>query len=250
MVPPSREWMPTVSVKRPSRITQFAIATAALAAIGAIFVLVQSQRAGVPFRTVLGGRSDRAASMPAAPTPTRRAPRIDFLVPKPIGDGFGPNDRPLIAHVSLADLDGDGLPDILVADAAKNRIAWLRQSRDGTFTEHSLADVPGPAPVIEAAARALREKSNQYPPGAGLPELREAICGYYARRQGLALAPEDVTVTSGATEAIAAAEARVATPDASMRKAISAGGPDNTPANSLSGCRRICSLCHGSLPAR
>lgn len=66
-------------------------------------------------------------------------------------------------------------------------------------------DAAGPAPVIEAAVRALREKSNQYPPGAGLLELREAICGYYAQRQGLILAPADVTVTSGATEAIAAA---------------------------------------------
>jgi aspartate/methionine/tyrosine aminotransferase len=62
-----------------------------------------------------------------------------------------------------------------------------------------------PEPLIEAAARALREKSNQYPPGAGLTELREAICGYYARRQGLMLSAEQVTVTSGATEAIAAA---------------------------------------------
>lgn len=66
-------------------------------------------------------------------------------------------------------------------------------------------DAPGPAPVLDAAARALREKSNQYPPGAGLIELREAICGYYQRRQGLVLVPEYVTVTSGATEAIACA---------------------------------------------
>ncbi|MCT2401673.1 aminotransferase [Novosphingobium mangrovi (ex Huang et al. 2023)] len=66
-------------------------------------------------------------------------------------------------------------------------------------------DAPGPEPVLEAAARALREKSNQYPPGAGLPELREAVCAYYARRQNLAIAPEQVTVTSGATEAIACA---------------------------------------------
>lgn len=66
-------------------------------------------------------------------------------------------------------------------------------------------DGPVPEPLIEAAARALREKSNQYPPGAGLTELREAICGYYARRQGLMLSAEQVTVTSGATEAIAAA---------------------------------------------
>jgi aspartate/methionine/tyrosine aminotransferase len=66
-------------------------------------------------------------------------------------------------------------------------------------------DAPGLAPLLAAAERALRERSGQYAPGAGLPELREAIGGYYARRQGLALAAGQVTVTSGATEAIAAA---------------------------------------------
>jgi aspartate/methionine/tyrosine aminotransferase len=65
-------------------------------------------------------------------------------------------------------------------------------------------DGQGPPEIIAAAARALAEKSNQYPPGAGLPELRDAICGFYARRQGLELARGDVVVTSGATEAIAA----------------------------------------------
>lgn len=64
-------------------------------------------------------------------------------------------------------------------------------------------DDNGPPELIEAAARALRERSNQYPPGAGLPELRDAICGFYTRRQGLELAREQVVVTSGATEAIA-----------------------------------------------
>lgn len=65
-------------------------------------------------------------------------------------------------------------------------------------------DEQGPPDMIEAASRALREKSNQYPPGSGLAELRDAICGFYRRRQGLALTREQVTVTSGATEAIAA----------------------------------------------
>lgn len=65
-------------------------------------------------------------------------------------------------------------------------------------------DDPGAPELIEAAARALRERSSQYPPGAGLPELRDAICAFYARRQGLDLAREQVVVTSGATEAIAA----------------------------------------------
>jgi len=66
-------------------------------------------------------------------------------------------------------------------------------------------DEQGPPELIEAAARALRDKSNQYPPGTGLPELREAVCGFYRSRQGLELASEQVIVTSGATEAIAAA---------------------------------------------
>ncbi len=64
-------------------------------------------------------------------------------------------------------------------------------------------DNQGPPELIEAAARALREKSNQYPPGSGLPELRDAICAFYARRQGLVLSREQVIVTSGATEGIA-----------------------------------------------
>jgi aspartate/methionine/tyrosine aminotransferase len=64
-------------------------------------------------------------------------------------------------------------------------------------------DDQGPPELIEAAAGALREKSNQYPPSAGLPELRDAICAFYQRRQGLAIIREQVIVTSGATEAIA-----------------------------------------------
>jgi aspartate/methionine/tyrosine aminotransferase len=65
-------------------------------------------------------------------------------------------------------------------------------------------DEQGPPEVIAAAARALSEKSNQYPPGAGLPELRDAVCDFYRRRQGLELTREQVVVTSGATEGIAA----------------------------------------------
>ncbi len=63
----------------------------------------------------------------------------------------------------------------------------------------------GPRALLDAAARALTGRSNQYPPMRGLPALREAIAGYYAREQGLTIAPEDVVVTSGATEALAAA---------------------------------------------
>lgn len=67
--------------------------------------------------------------------------------------------------------------------------------------------------VREAAARALIEQSNQYPPMRGLPVLRQAVSAFYARTQGLALDPEqEVLITSGATEAICASLLALITP--------------------------------------
>jgi aspartate/methionine/tyrosine aminotransferase len=66
-------------------------------------------------------------------------------------------------------------------------------------------DDNGPAELREAAARALAERSNQYPPMAGIAELRAAVADFYARTQSLELTPAEVIVTSGATEALAAA---------------------------------------------
>lgn len=66
-------------------------------------------------------------------------------------------------------------------------------------------DGPPPPALIEALVRASTEQSHQYPPMAGLPELRRAVASFYARTQGLNLPPESVIVTSGATEAVAAA---------------------------------------------
>jgi aspartate/methionine/tyrosine aminotransferase len=66
-------------------------------------------------------------------------------------------------------------------------------------------DDQGPPELLAAAARALTGQSNQYPPSTGLPSLREAICTFYGWRQKLYMVPEQVIVTSGATEALAAA---------------------------------------------
>lgn len=66
-------------------------------------------------------------------------------------------------------------------------------------------DDQGPPALIAAASRALSKQSNQYPPMVGVPELRDAVAGFYGRRQGLSLARENVVVTSGATEALASA---------------------------------------------
>jgi len=67
-------------------------------------------------------------------------------------------------------------------------------------------DEPGPRAIRQKAADAVLDGYNQYPPMPGIPELREAVAGHYARFQGLDLNwREEITVTSGATEALACA---------------------------------------------
>ncbi|MDP3889987.1 pyridoxal phosphate-dependent aminotransferase [Nocardioides sp.] len=67
-------------------------------------------------------------------------------------------------------------------------------------------DVDGPASVVERAVQALRSGENQYAPGIGRPELRAAIAAHQQRHYGIELDPDtEVVVTTGCTEAIAAA---------------------------------------------
>ena len=67
-------------------------------------------------------------------------------------------------------------------------------------------DAEGPSPVLDVAVAALRGGRNQYAPGPGVPELREAIAEHQARHYGIELDPAtEVVVTAGATEAVAAA---------------------------------------------
>jgi len=68
-------------------------------------------------------------------------------------------------------------------------------------------DTDGPAEIARTAAEAvLAGRGNQYPPGPGIPELRNAVSAHQKRFYGLDVDPDtEVLVTAGATEAIAAA---------------------------------------------
>ncbi len=67
-------------------------------------------------------------------------------------------------------------------------------------------DTDGPREVLDAAVVAVRGGRNQYPPGPGVAELREAVSRHQQRFHGLAADPgTEVLVTAGATEAVAAA---------------------------------------------
>src|ERR1700755_2807446 len=66
-------------------------------------------------------------------------------------------------------------------------------------------DTDGPADVVQAAADALKDGRNQYPPMPGVPELRQAVAAHNRRFYRLEVDwASEVVVTSGATEAITA----------------------------------------------
>src|SRR5580700_7624186 len=66
-------------------------------------------------------------------------------------------------------------------------------------------DEDGPRAIRDAAARALIEGPNQYPPTRGRIELRRAIAAHAKRFYDLSFNPEtEVLVTSGGTEALTA----------------------------------------------
>jgi N-succinyldiaminopimelate aminotransferase len=67
-------------------------------------------------------------------------------------------------------------------------------------------DEPGPREVLDVARAAIGTEHDQYPPGPGLPELRQAVSEHVQRFRGLGYDPDgEVLVTAGATEALTAA---------------------------------------------
>lgn len=66
-------------------------------------------------------------------------------------------------------------------------------------------DTDGPGVILDTATAAIRGGLNQYPPGPGMPVLREAVAQHQKRFYGLDADPDtEVLVTAGATEAIVA----------------------------------------------
>ncbi|MDI1319881.1 MAG: VCBS repeat-containing protein [bacterium] len=74
------------------------------------------------------------------------AAKVEQATYAPVPVGFPIQGHPMISHVSCVDLDQDGLVDIIVCDAAANRIGWIRQYPRGVFTEQFIGEpVQGPA---------------------------------------------------------------------------------------------------------
>ncbi|TFD17977.1 pyridoxal phosphate-dependent aminotransferase [Cryobacterium sp. TMT1-21] len=103
--------------------------------------------------------------------------------------------------------DGAGLlgADGTVAASIFAEMSALAMRTGAINLGQGFPDEDGPPEVLEAARQAISDGVNQYPPGRGLPVLREAISRHQQRFYGLSADPEtEVLVTAGATEALAA----------------------------------------------
>src|SRR5436190_3234991 len=85
------------------------------------------------------------------------------------------------------------------------RMSGLAAKHGAINLGQGFPDFGWPDEILDAAARAVKEGSNQYAPSRGIPALREAIAAHYNRHYGQSLTADQVCVTSGATEALGAA---------------------------------------------
>src|SRR5581483_8903355 len=82
----------------------------------------------------------------------------------------------------------------------------LAQQTGAVNLGQGFPDTDGPNAMLEQAVEAIRGGLNQYPPGPGLPPLRQAVAAHRKARYGLTYDPDsEILVTVGATEAISAA---------------------------------------------
>ena len=77
-----------------------------------------------------------------------------------------------------------------------------QQGRDIVHMEIGEPDFPTPAPVVEAATRALAGGNVHYTPALGMAALREAIAGFYQDRYAVSVPATRIMVTPGASGAL------------------------------------------------
>ena len=86
------------------------------------------------------------------------------------------------------------------------------EGRDIIHMEVGEPDFPTPEPIANAAVDAIRQGKTLYTQALGLPELRQAISGFYQSRYGIAVPAARIAVTGGASGALNLAFACLAEP--------------------------------------
>jgi aspartate/methionine/tyrosine aminotransferase len=92
-----------------------------------------------------------------------------------------------------------------MATSVFERMSGLATKHGAVNLGQGFPDFGWPDEILDAAADAVKNGSNQYAPSRGLPAIRQAVAAHYGRQFGPQLSAEHVCVTSGATEALGAA---------------------------------------------
>src|SRR3954449_11698264 len=75
------------------------------------------------------------------------------------------------------------------------RMSGLAAKHGAINLGQGFPDFGWPDEILDAAAQAVKEGSNQYAPSRGIPALREAVAAHYQRHYGLAVEADQVCVT-------------------------------------------------------
>jgi aspartate/methionine/tyrosine aminotransferase len=93
----------------------------------------------------------------------------------------------------------DAIEPFRVMEMVKQAAAMTRAGIDVISMSVGEPDFTAPEMVASAAMEAIRVGATQYTESLGLPQLREAIAGHYARAYGLDIDPRRIVVTAGAS---------------------------------------------------
>lgn len=89
-----------------------------------------------------------------------------------------------------------------VMDILAQAKALQAQGHDIIHMEVGEPDFDTPWPIIDAGIRALQQAKTHYTPALGLPELRQAIAGWYLSHYGVSVSAERIVITPGASGAL------------------------------------------------
>lgn len=105
-----------------------------------------------------------------------------------------------------------GIPPFHVMELLSRAHELAAQGRDIIHMEVGEPDFPTPPTIVEAGMRFLSGGQVRYTPALGLPELREAISGFYACHYGADVPADRIVITAGASGALLLAIAALTNP--------------------------------------
>ncbi len=94
------------------------------------------------------------------------------------------------------------IPPFIVMEIMEEAFSAERAGRHIVHMEVGEPDFDTPAPIKEAAKRALEAGHTHYTHSLGIRELREAVSLHYHEKYGVGVDPEQVVITSGTSPAM------------------------------------------------